>query len=73
MDVLLYEHPLTTPLNKLIHQHAQISKQEATDVEAEELAGMTGAEFEADVRRGGVLEAWVFDLAGYLIFTLHNR
>lgn len=61
------QHPLTPPLNELIQHHRHIRKHKATDIEPEELSRMACREFESDVRRGGVLEAWVFDLARDLV------
>lgn len=47
---MLYQHPLATSLDKLVHKHAQIIEDKTTNVETEEFASVSGAEFEADVR-----------------------
>jgi len=64
---VLDKHPLAPALDELVQHHGHISQHKAADVEAEELCGVAGGEFEADVRGRRVLEARVFDLAGDLI------
>jgi hypothetical protein len=66
-SIRLNQHPLTTTLDELIKHKSHISQGKATDVEAEELGRVSGAEFQTDVGWGGVLESWIFDLLGDLI------
>lgn len=65
--MLLCHDPLAPALDVLIQHQADIRKDEAADVEAEEVGRVAGAEFQADLRGGGMLEPGIFDLAGDLI------
>lgn len=62
-----YQHPLASPLDKLIQHHGHIREHEAANVEPEELGGVAGRQLKTDVRGRRVLEAGVFDLAGDLV------
>lgn len=68
--MLLRDDPLRAALDVFIEQKAHVSQGETTDVEAKELSRVAGAQFKADVRGRGVLEAGVLDLAGDLILGL---
>jgi hypothetical protein len=39
-----YKNPFTPPLNELVQKHPDVCEDKATDVEAEELGGVTGTE-----------------------------
>jgi hypothetical protein len=63
----LSERPLRPPLDKLIHQQSQVSQNEATHKEREELRCMPNTQLEAYVRLRRVLQARIFDLASDLV------
>lgn len=67
LSCVLSERPLRASFDELVHQQAQVSQNEATHEEREELCRMTNAQLEADVRLRRVLEARIFDLASDLI------
>lgn len=61
------KRPLRPPLDKLIHQRAQVRQHEAADVKREKLRRVPDAELQPHVRLRAVLQARVFDLAGDLV------
>lgn len=67
LKLALSEYPLSTLFHKLIHQQAQIRKHEPTNIESEKLGCVANTEFQTNMRRRGVFEAGVFDLACNLI------
>jgi hypothetical protein len=64
----LDQNPLGAAFDEFVHEHAQIGQDKAADVEAEELGGVTSAEFETDVRRRRQFEARVLDLSRDLVY-----
>jgi len=46
----LGQHPLGAPLDILVDQRADVGEHETTDVEAEKLGRVSGAELETDMR-----------------------
>ena len=63
----LCHDPLPPSLDVLIQHQSDIRKDEAADVKPEEVGRVAGAEFQADLRGGGMLEPRIFDLTGDLI------
>jgi hypothetical protein len=64
----LNQHPFTTSLDEFIQHHGDVGKDKATNVETEELCGVARGQLETNVCGGGMLETWVFDLAGDLVW-----
>lgn len=66
--VRLYKHPLTSSLDKLIHQQREILQDKSADVEREKLSRMSGAKLQPNLGLICVSKARVLDLAGDLIW-----
>jgi hypothetical protein len=63
----LQDHPLAALLDEFVQQYREIGQDEPKNVEAEELGDSPGGEFEAVLRRVGVLEPRIFDLSSNLV------
>lgn len=65
-----YKHPLTSSLDEFIKQYSNITKHEATYVEAKEFRSVSGTEFETNLGFIRMPQTRIFDLSGYLIYEL---
>jgi hypothetical protein len=67
--ILLDQNPFTTPLDEFIQHHANIVYCKPANVKAEKFRGMSRAELHTHMCRRRMFQAWVFNLAGNLIYT----
>ena len=61
------QNPFTASLDKLVKHEADIVQCKTANVEPKELRCISRAQFEANVRLGGILQAGVLDLTRYLV------
>jgi len=61
------ENPLAPSLYELVEKHADVGKNKAADIKAEELGRVASAELETNLGLVCMSETWVFDLTCDLI------